>query len=77
MEEAIKSKNNEEDGENEVLQLLQGIIVEDPNDIRVAYHNSTWFKLHSLYDSKPILFIEENFGLKTMRVYQDILCYFG
>ena len=31
--EVIESETSEEDGENEVSQIIQGVMVEDPNDI--------------------------------------------
>ena len=63
VEEVIESETSEEDSENEVLILLSGVVVGDSNDVRVAYQDSTWSKLHSTYDPKPIPFTKENVGL--------------
>jgi hypothetical protein len=45
----------------------------DPENVRFAYHASTWSKNHQTYDPEPMLFEEESFGLTGE--YTDIPSY--
>ena len=52
-----------------------GNIEKDPNDVRVVCQASSWSKLHSTFDLKPIEFTQDNVGL--VHDYEIVSTYLG